>query len=165
MPASPAAELAGFLARFSPESVALIKVLRTKMRRRLPHAHEVVYNYNHACLINYGPSEKPYEAVCCLAVQASGVSLYLSTKLPDPKNLLSGSGSQVRSLKLPSAATLDHPDVEALLAAAIKQAPVPFDPTVRPLLIIKSNSAKPGPSRPATPVSAKSKIATRKSKK
>jgi len=159
----PATELAGFLARFSPAIVGQVKALRTKMRRRLPHAHEVVYNYNHACVINYGPSEKPYEAVCCLAAQAGGVSLYLSTKLADPKKLLQGTGKQVRFVPLPAAATLGHPDVEALLAAAIKHAPIPFDPTVRPRLIIKSNSAKPSSKR-AIAAAAKSKIEIRKSK-
>jgi hypothetical protein len=164
MPASPATQLAGFIARFSPGIAAHLKALRTKMRRRLPHAHEVVYNYNHALVINYGPSDRPYEAVCALAAQASGISLYLSTKLPDPKKLLSGSGKQVRSLELPDTATLDQPDVEALIAAAIKQAPIPFDPMLRPSLIIKSNSAKQHALRPATRVARHSKTATRKSK-
>ncbi len=164
MPESPAIQLAAFTARFTPKIAAHLNALRTKLRRRLPHAHEVVYNYNHALVINYGPSDRPYEAVCSLAAQATGVSLYLSTKLPDPRKLLSGSGKQVRSLALPDTATLDQPDVEALIAAAIKQAPVPFDPALRPGLIIKSNSAKQPALRSATPASAKSKIASRKSK-
>ncbi len=164
MPASPATQLAGFLARFAPKIVANMKTSRTKLRRRLPHAHELVYNYNHACVISYGPTAKPYEAVCSLAAQASGVSLYLSAKLPDPKKLLSGSGKLVRSLNLPDPAALDQPDVEALLAAAIKHAPVPFDSALRPYLIIKSDSAKQRALRPATSAARKSKIGNRKSK-
>jgi hypothetical protein len=163
MPPSPATQLAGFIARFTPAIAARTKALRAKMRRRLPHAHELVYNYNHAVVINYGPTERPYEAVCSLAAQAGGVSLYLSVKVPDPKKLLHGSGKQVRSLVLPAAATLDQPDVEALIAGAIKIAPVPFDPAASPRLVIKSNSARPGPRRSAAAVS-QSKIGSRKSK-
>jgi hypothetical protein len=164
MPASPATQLAGFIAKFTPVMAARIKSARAKMRQLLPHAHELVYDNYNFFVIGYGPTERPSEAVFSLACQASGVSLCFlwGAKLPDPKKILRGSGNQVRSLKLPDVTTLDQPAVQTLLAAAIKRAPVPFDPTLRPRLIIKSISAKQRPRRSAA--SAKSKIANRKSK-
>jgi len=166
MPASPATQLAGFIAKFTPEMAARIRALRAALRRRLPHAHELVYDNYNFFVIGYGPTERPSEAVFSLATQASGASLCFlwGAKLPDPKKLLRGSGNQVRSIKLPDAATLNEPTIEALIAAAIKSAPVPFDPTLRPRLIIKSVSAKQRPRRAVKSVSAQSKIATRKSK-
>jgi hypothetical protein len=162
----PATQLAGFTARFGPKPAALVKTLRTQLRRRLPHAHELVYNYNHACVISYGPTDRPYHAPLSLSVQASGVSLYFlgGPTLPDPKKLLQGTGKQVRFVPLPSAAAFASPDVASLIAAAVQAAPVPFDPTLRPGLIIKSNSAKPGRRRAAVPARAKSKIEIRNSK-
>jgi len=160
MPASPATQLAGFIAKFTPEMGARIRALRAALRRRLPHAHELVYDNYNFFVIGYCPTERPSEAVFSLASQASGTSLCFlwGARLPDPKKLLHGSGNQVRSIKLPDAATLAQPGVEALIAAAIKFAPVPFDPALRPRLIIKSISAKQRPRRPASPTSAKSKI-------
>ena len=166
MPVSPATQLAGFIAKFAPAMAARIRSLRAALRRRLPHAHELVYDNYNFFVIGYGPTERPSEAVFSLACQASGVSLCFlwGAKLPDPKKILRGSGNQVRSLKLPDAATLAQPAVEALIATAIQRAPVPFNPSVRPRLIIKSISAKQRPRRPAVLVSAKSKIGSRKSK-
>jgi hypothetical protein len=166
MSASPATQLAGFIAKFTPEMATRIRAVRARMRRRLPHAHELVYDNYNFFVIGYGPTERPSEAVFSLAAQASGVALCFlwGAKLPDPDKLLRGSGNQVRSIKLPDAATLDQPAVKALLVAAISAAPVPFDPTLRPRLIIKSISAKQRPRRAVTPASAQSKTKNRKSK-
>ena len=151
---SPEAQLAAFIAKFTPETAALIKALRAKLRRRLPHTVEMVYDNYNFFVIGYGPTERPSEAVFSLAAQASGVALCFlhGAKLPDPKKILRGAGKQVRSLKLPSAATLDEPAVEALIASAIAHSPVPFDATAPARLIIKSISTKQRPRRPAAPV-------------
>jgi hypothetical protein len=165
MPASPETQLAGFIAKFSPEMATLIRALRGKMRQRLPHAFELVYDNYNFFVIGYSPTERPSEAVFSIAAQASGAALCFlwGAKLPDPQKLLRGSGNQVRSLKLPDAATLDQPAVQAFIAAAIKQSPKPFDPAVRNQLIIRSISAKQRPRRAGKSVSGKSKIANRKS--
>ncbi len=158
-PISPATQLAAFIAKFTPENAALIKALRTRLRRRLPHAHELVYDNYNFFVIGYGPTERPSEAVFSLAAHARGVTLCFlhGAKLPDPKKILRGSGNQVRNIRLPDAAIITHPDIESLIAAAIAHAPVPFDPSTRPRLIIRSISAKQRPRRPAPPVARKSK--------
>jgi hypothetical protein len=150
-PLLPQAQLAGFIAKFTPANARLIKALRAKMRRRLPHAVEMVYDNYNFFVIGFGPTERPSEAIFSLAAQASGVALCFlhGAKLPDPKKLLRGSGNQVRSIKLPTAKTLDEPDVQALIETAIERAPVPFDTSARPRLVIKSISAKQRPRRPA----------------
>ena len=165
-PATPASQLSGFIAKFTPEMAARIKAARTSMRRRLPHALELVYDNYNFFVIGYGPTERPSEAVFSLAAHARGVALCFlhGATLPDPTRLLRGAGHQVRSIRLPDGGTLKQPAVAALIAAAIKQAPVPFNPAVRSRLIIKSISAKQRPRRAATPAAAKSKIKNRKSK-
>ena len=165
MPASPETQLAGFIAKFTPDIAALIRAVRAKMRRRLPHALELVYDNYNFFVIGYGPTERPSEVVFSIAAHARGVILcFLSgAKLPDPKKLLRGAGKQVRNIRLPDAATLDQPAVKTLITAAVEHAPVPFAAATRRRLIIRSISAKQRPRRAATPVSAKSKIARQES--
>jgi len=150
-PASPTVQLAGFIAKFTPELARLIKATRAKLRRRLPHATEMVYDNYNFFVIGYGPTDRASDAVFSLAAYARGVTLCFlhGAKLSDPKKLLRGSGTRVRNLPLPTASTLDQPAVQALIATAIERAPKPFDPTIRHRLVIKSISAKQRPRRPA----------------
>ena len=57
--------------------------------------------------------------------------------LDDPQGRLEGSGSQVRSLRLDDAATLDDPYVRGLMAQALKDAGVNLK-TGRGQVILKS---------------------------
>jgi hypothetical protein len=47
--------------------------------------------------------------------------------LPDPKNILTGDGKQVRHVRLDDAAVPDDPGVVALMKAALARC-APFDP-------------------------------------
>lgn len=151
------AQIAGFIAKFTPEIAALTKAVLAKMRKRLPNAVEMVYDNYNFLVFGFGPTERPSEAIFSVAAYARGVGLCFihGAKLPDPDKLLRGSGKQVRNIKLPTAATLDEPAVQSLIAAAIAHAPVPFDPVARRRLIIKSISARQRPRRPATPQNSK----------
>ena len=148
---APESQLAGFVAKFSPETAALIKAVRAKMRQRLPHAIELVYDNYNFFVIGYGPTERPSEAVFSIAAQASGVALCFlhGAKLPDPDKILRGQGTRVRNIKLPTAAQLDEPVVQKLIAAAIENSPKPFDPSTPHRLIIRAVSAKQRPRRSA----------------
>jgi len=152
---SPEAQIAGFIARFTPEIAALIKAVRAKMQKRLPHAVQMVYDNYNFLVFGFGPTERASEAIFSIAAYARGVGLCFihGARLPDPDKLLIGSGKQTRFLKLPTAATLDEPGVQRLIASAIQHAPVPFDSAARRRLIIKSISAKQRPRRPTNSVS------------
>jgi len=150
-PPSPEKQLAGFIAKFTPEMATLIRGARKKMRGRLPNAVELVYDNYNFFVIGYGPSEKASLAIFSLAAQAKGLSLCFlqGAGLPDPKGLLRGSGNVVRSIRLESATTLDRAEVRALMKAALEGAKAPIDPKGAHQLIIKSVSAKQRPRRPA----------------
>jgi hypothetical protein len=149
----PEKQLAGFIAKFSPEIAVLIRQTRKTMRERLPHALELVYDSYNFFVIGYGPSEKASEAIFSLAAQAKGVSLCFlqGAGLPDPKGLLQGSGNVVRNIRLETAATLDQADVRALMNSALEFAKVPLNPKGVHRLVIKSVSAKQRPRRPVVP--------------
>jgi hypothetical protein len=120
---SPAAQLAAMLSRFPPAVAARAKRCMATIARALPGCDRLVYDYPHSVVIAFGVSERGSEAVLALAVLDDGVRLYLPTTIPDPKRLLEGTGSKVRSLTLASAADLAKPAVRALLRAAIALAP------------------------------------------
>jgi hypothetical protein len=149
---SPEKQLAGFIAKFSPENAKLIRAARRKMRQRLPQAIEMVYDNYNFFVIGYAPGERPSEAIFSLAAQAKGLSLCFlqGAGLPDPTRILRGSGNVVRNIRLESAATLDRADVRALMKVALARAKVPLPAKGAHRLIIKSVSAKQRPRRAAS---------------
>lgn len=147
---TPEKQLAAFIAKFTPDMAKCIRAARAKMRKRIPHAIEMVYDNYNFFVIGYGPNDKAGDAIFSLAAQAKGLSLCFlqGAKLPDPKRLLRGSGNVVRNIRLETADTLDLPDVEALIKAALKHAKTPLTADSQHQLIIKSVSAKQRPRRP-----------------
>src|SRR5688572_25204812 len=81
------AELRTLIARFTPQQARLISALRRSLRKRLPTAQEVVYEYRDCFAISFSPSEHGYEGVLCLRGSKEGVRLYFNRgkDLPDPE--------------------------------------------------------------------------------
>ena len=121
------------------------------MRKRYPTALELIYDNYNALAIGFGPTERPSEAIFSIALFPKWVSLFFlqGAVLPDPEKKLQGSGNVAKHIRLPSAATLDEPPVQALMREAVMRAAIPFDPQGKHRLIIKSISAKQRPRRPA----------------
>ena len=149
-PPTPEKQLAGFIAKFTPEMANRIRAACAKMRKRIPRALELVYDNYNFFVIGYGPNEKAGDAIFSLAAQARGLSLCFlqGARLPDPNRMLRGSGNLVRNIRLETAETLDRPEVDALIAAALQRAKTPLPPQGRHQLIVKSVSAKQRPRRP-----------------
>jgi hypothetical protein len=146
--ASPAQQLAGFLARFSPEIAALAKTTRAKMRARLPRAVEMVYDNFNALVIGYSPTERPSDAIVSIVLYPRWVNVCFlqGAHLPDPHGVLKGSGNQVRHIRLDAgAATLDTPAIRAVMSEAIAFADAPF--TGPRKLVIRAISTKQRPRR------------------
>ena len=149
---SPEDQLASFLAKFTPEIESLAHAILLKMCARYPSALELVYDNYNALAIGFGPSERVSETTFSIAVYPKWVSLFFlqaNRGLPDPENLLKGSGNVVRHIRLPSAASLDEQAVRALMLEAESRAVRPFDPKGVYRLVIKSISAKQRPRRPS----------------
>jgi hypothetical protein len=147
---TPEAQLRFFIGMFDPVEQKLIRSVRSAVRKRLPTANELVYDYGTFFVIGYSPTEHPTDGIVAIAARPDGVRLYLmrgKKQLPDPKKLLSGSGKQARYIRVEAARELTNPDVKALIAAAIDQAKVPLPSRVRGRLIIRSISAKRRPRR------------------
>jgi len=153
---SPAKQLAGFIAKFTPEVEALAQAVLAKMRKRLPGAIELVYDNYNALAIGFGPNERASDAIFSIALFPRWVSLFFlhGASLNDPHKLLKGSGKVVRHIVLKNAAVLDQPAVRALMAQALQDAK-PLDPACANRIVIKFVSARQRPRRPAAQRRAK----------
>jgi hypothetical protein len=138
------AELRALIARFAPAHLRLVGAVRRSLRKRLPTAHEVVYEYRDFVVISYSPSGHGYEGVLTIHASADGVKLYFNrgSELPDPAKLLQGSGKQTRSMNLEGMSTLARPEVARLIDEALARNRVPFASSGRGSLVIRPTSAQ-----------------------
>ncbi|MGZ3439974.1 MAG: DUF1801 domain-containing protein [Polyangia bacterium] len=145
-----AAQIAGFLAKYTPAMQKEARAARRRLRARMPTAVEMVYDNYNALVFGFAPGDRASEAILSLAVLPDHVTLcFLQGKgLDDPERLLRGSGNVVRHIKLESAAALDAPAIQALIAQALRRAKVPLPKNARGSTVVKSISAKQRPRRP-----------------
>jgi hypothetical protein len=144
-------QLDRFLDAFTPELAGVVRKALVKLRKRLPHATELVYDNFNALAIGFAPNERPSDGIFSIAVYPKHANFFFlqGAKLPDPEGLLRGEGSVVRHIRLESEKTLDLADVKAMMATAIEMAKAPFDEKAKYKLVIKLVSAKQRPRRPS----------------
>ena len=138
------AQVRAGIAKFAPAHLRLVTAMRRSLRKRMPTAHEVVYEYRDCFVISFSPNEHGYEGVLAIRESADGVKLYFNRgkELPDPAKLLQGSGNQTRSIDVEGASTLARPEVARLIDEAIARNRVPFARAGRGSVVIRSASAK-----------------------
>jgi hypothetical protein len=152
-PSTPSAEsqLEGFVAKFAPEHQTLIRAVRRTLRRRWSTATEMVYDNYNFFVIGYAPTERPSDAIVSIVAGPNGVSLCFiqGAKLPDPANVLNGSGSQTRFVRLETVGVLARPEIDSLLHAAVDRAKTSFPARGKAKLVIRSVSKKQRPRKQA----------------
>jgi hypothetical protein len=126
----PETRLAGCFAKYEPAIAGLGRALRARLRDRLPGLSEIVYLYEgqDALVISYSPTGHGYGGVCSLALYPDRVKLHFGRgaelSKADPDGLLQGSGKTVRHVVLDAVEDFDRPEIQALLAAALRLAKV-----------------------------------------
>lgn len=137
------AELGALIARFAPGQEALVGAVRRWVRRRLPTAYEVAYEYRSWFVLSYSPSEHGYEGVLAIRGDADGVKLYFNQgkALPDPEKLLQGA-AQARWIAVEAASTLTRPALARLADEALARNTVPFADSGRGPIVIRSAAKK-----------------------
>ena len=148
---SSSAQLSRFLAKYSPEVRSVARAALRKLKARSPGAIQLVYDNCNALAIGFSPTDRASHAVLSIALYPRWVTLFFlqGVGLPDPGRRLKGRGKKVRHIVLASARDLDHPDIRALIAAALSRSAVPFERKAPHGLVVKSVSAKQRPRRPA----------------
>ena len=134
------AEVRTLIAKVAPAHLPLIGAVRRWLRKRLPTAHELVYEYRDWFVISYSPNEHGYEGVLAIRASADSVKLCFNRgkELPDPEKLLQGSGKQTRWMHLEGASALARPEVASLIDEAIALNRVPFASTGRGPVVIRA---------------------------
>ena len=129
----------------APAHQRLIDTLRRALLKRLPTAHEIVYEYKNCFVVSYSPSEHGYQGVLAIRGSADGVRLYFNQGkgLPDPEKLLHGSAN-ARWIPVEGASTLARPAVASLIDEAIARNQVPFARDGRGHVIIRSAAKQTG---------------------
>jgi len=147
---TPEAQLRAYIDKLDPKVQKLFRSVRAAVRKRFPTANELAYDYSSFFVIAYSPTDHGIDGIVSIAARADRVDLYFNhgPQLPDPKKLLLGSGKEARFIRVESAGQLAHPDVEALIAAAIDHASVPLPSKGKGSLIIKTNKTVAAKKRP-----------------
>ena len=139
------AQVSTLIDKFTPGQMRPVTAIRRALRKRLPTACEIVYEYRDCFVVSYSPSEHGYEGVLALRGSADDIRLYLTrgTELPDPARLLRSSGGQTRWIELEGASALARPEVARLIEGAIALNRTPFPKTGRGPVVIRTSAAKP----------------------
>jgi hypothetical protein len=155
MPDTARTQLAAFMSKYSAKMAGEGRAALARMRRLVPGAVQLVYDNYNGLVVGFGPTERPSDAVVSILMLPDHVTLCFiddAPSLPDPEQLLAGSGNVVRHIKLASARDLDRPAIRTLIAEAVKRSDVPFEPRQRSTLVIKSVSRKQRPRQRAVNV-------------
>lgn len=141
-------QLDEFLSRYTPEVRGVAAAALAKLRARVPGAVQLVYDNYNALVIAFSPTTITSDVIFSITLYPRWVSLFFmhGAALPDPKELLRGSGTRVRSIVLERADDLDKPAVRALIAAALRARPIAREGEGR--LVIKLIARNQRPRRP-----------------
>ena len=138
------AQLRFLIDTYATEQRRLIGAVRRWLQKRLPTAHELVYEYRDVVVICYSATGRGFEGVFGIHANADGVKLYFNRgqELSDPAKLLQGSGKATRAIHVENAAMLRRPEVAALVEAAIALSPSPFAADGRGTLTVRPTAAQ-----------------------
>jgi hypothetical protein len=159
-------QIATFLAKYSPAVEAQLREARNRLRALFPRGFELVYDNYNALVFAMSPTERTPDAFVSVAGYPNWVTLFFlhGKDLQDPNRRLEGQGKQVRSIRLKNPATINTPEVEALIAQAVLPHRSAFLAAPTLTTIIKSVLAKQRSRRPASaiPTSAHSPASKRR---
>lgn len=138
-----------FLDKFTPDIAAHARAVIERVRQFVPGAVELVYDDDHALVVSFGPTRRAADAVLSVAVYPLWVTVFMmkGAELTDPFNLLHGTGSTVRGVRIKELAQFDDEHLQMLIEAAVAMAPKTIDEQAERTLVVKSVSEKQRPRR------------------
>jgi len=112
-------EVETFLAAYPQEVRDVAMAARALLAEALPGAEETLDESAKLLGYGYGPGYKG--VVCTLLLSKTGVKLGIArgSELPDPKQLMQGSGKVHRHVQLRTTVDLEQPGLKPLLKAAL----------------------------------------------
>jgi hypothetical protein len=142
-------QLDSFLDKFTPEIATHAREVLARVRSFVPGAAELVYDDDHALVVSFSATTRARDAVLSVAVYPQWVTLFLmhGAAVSDPFNLLHGTGSDVRGVRILDLAQFDDEHLQMLIEAAVATAAKPIDEQAERTMLIKGISEKQRPRR------------------
>ena len=112
------------IGRYPPAVASTARASLKKLNARFPGARRVVYERRQSLPIGFAPADRG-AAVFSLVLYPRWVRFFFleGVAIDDPQGRLEGTGSQVRSLRVPEGAEIfDDPYIRGLMAQALKVA-------------------------------------------
>ncbi len=146
-----AAQLAGFIDRYTVELAGQIAACRAHLHWRVPSGYELVYDNYNALVFAYAPTPKPGRAELSIAAYPRWITLFFlnGATLPDPEGLLEGAGKQVRGIRLRGPEDLDMPGIGRLIGLVLASQAQAFAAAPPLQTVVKSISSRQRCRRPA----------------
>lgn len=112
------------MAQTSPETEALARRTKALIEDVMPDVVEVPWPKQNTIGYGVGP-KKMSEHFCYIGVFKGHVNLgfFYGSELPDPENLLEGTGKRLRHIKISQREQLDNPAIRGLIVVASKHLP------------------------------------------
>jgi hypothetical protein len=144
-------QIAGFIAKYSPEVARQFRAARATLRRLFPRGYELVYDNYNALGCGFSPTLRSSDILVSVVAYPKWVTLFFfdGRRLSDPRGLLQGSGVRIRSLRLQPFALIKSVAVGKLLAQAINESKAELKAAPRLSTVVKSVSPRQRPRRPA----------------
>ncbi len=117
-------EFEEMLTTVSPEVATLAQQARALIQNVMPHVVEVVWVTQRISGYGVGP-KKMSEQFCYIALFTERINLgfYYGADLPDPQNLLEGTGQTMRHVKIIHPEQLENPALRDLVVLASTHLP------------------------------------------
>jgi hypothetical protein len=111
------------IGKYAPDVARVTGSAVRWMRKKSPGANVLVYDNYNSLVIGFGPSDRGSHAPFSIAVYPRWANLCFlrGACLPDPHKRLSGSGKDVRTVRLDSVRVLEEPAILKLLGLAAAQ--------------------------------------------
>lgn len=108
----------------NPETEAIARQTKALIEDIMPDVVEVPWPKQNIIGYGVGP-KKMSEHFCYIGVFKNHVNLgfYYGSELPDPENLLEGTGKRLRHIKISQQDQLDNPAIRDLIMVASKHLP------------------------------------------
>jgi hypothetical protein len=146
------AQIAGFLAKYTPAIEAQLREARARLRAMFPRGFELVFDNYNALVFGISPTERTSDSFLSVAGYPRWVTLFFlnGAALHDSHGLLEGEGKQVRGIRLKEPASINTPQVQALIAQAAAPYESAFLEAPALTTVVKLVSAKQRPRRPTS---------------
>ena len=120
----PPPALLKFLKPYDPSIQDLALKLRSLVLEEMAPCYENIYDAYSAVAIGYGWSDRMRDGVFHIAVYTKHVNLGFNhgATLEDPLEILEGSGSQIRHLKITNVSAIQRSEIRAYIRRALQAA-------------------------------------------